>query len=331
MNNYYKMLLSFSVLFSATQGWANLSQFNCTDKKFTLKDFRVYAVSSVTAMNSDYQGSLGSGDSIELTNFLIEKDSSNPCISLSAQKNLYFEKGKSAGAVEAKDTAHLNQAHIAGETSSNNIIANSSYLQKKVTYYDALQRENSTLGKKERLDQPFETQINHLSIKNELYDLSKKLKQEPNQINISQCNELKNLNLNINKNHYIFSLNSSLLETCQLVVLKGNKNHSVTFNISGRNAQLVGFNVRLLGNIRYDSISWNFHESETLFISNTANGTYGIPGFVYAPLAQTEFYEGLITGGLYVNSIIFDMDKFKGQSSGQINRTQQTHQMLPYE
>jgi hypothetical protein len=80
---------------------------------------------------------------------------------------------------------------------------------------------------------------------------------------------------------------------------------------------LRDFEVDLVG-LNFDQVIFHFPYATELVIHNTANPSYGIPGFVFAPYADTRFMEGLISGALWVHEIFYN-DSLAGPHSGQIN------------
>lgn len=102
----------------------------------------------------------------------------------------------------------------------------------------------------------------------------------------------------------------------QHVMIQASGASQIVIQINEAAVDLSHVTVTLAG-IAPEKVSWVMDSATTLMIQNTGEPSLGLPGFVYAPKAFAQFYEGLITGGLYVRTLGF-IPEF-GLKSGQIN------------
>ncbi|HRO68132.1 MAG TPA: choice-of-anchor A family protein, partial [Pseudobdellovibrionaceae bacterium] len=117
----------------------------------------------------------------------------------------------------------------------------------------------------------------------------------------------------------VVSLSAADFKKGTTLVLKGAPQNHLVINIRGDRVVLDGLNVILEGGLRPSRIRWNFVDAASLFIVRTHDPVLGIPGILMAPFADAQFYEGLITGSLWVRNLLYDPNcGFK--RSGQINK-----------
>ena len=284
---------------------------NC--KISNLSDLTVFASENISAKKSDYQGSIAAGGDILLKNFYIDQ---TKCLSVSAQGSVSAINFSSKGSLEGLTSMSVKNANIRAELRSNGKILISTSLAYKiigpsrpqVIYADGIPFEKRRITSTVNFDQ-LTKQMNDLSI-----DMANKKRTLDYQI------KNKKIILSTEKqNNTVTQIAGELFESeIKKIEIHGDVGKRLIINITGTDIALRGIDVQLVGSISPHDIIWNFQDATKLYIKNTANGLYGIPGTLIAPQADVEFYDGLITGALYTKAINY-IDATNSQSSGQIN------------
>lgn len=83
----------------------------------------------------------------------------------------------------------------------------------------------------------------------------------------------------------------------------------LVINLTGLRAGINAQDIRLIG-MNFGQVVMNYVEAQELVITASGAREYGIPATILAPYAATAFWNGLISGGLYVGSLC---------GSGQVN------------
>jgi choice-of-anchor A domain-containing protein len=278
---------------------------NCQTSDLT--NLVVYSKHNIEGDSSDYQGSIAAGNNVFLTHFYIDQTS---CQSISAKNNVAFVSGNTKSSVTG-----LNDVKLISFSTKGNIESNGQITIKESGVNNLISPKRPTIinaGYKSFKRATIESDVQFERLNFQLDSWSNNLKNMAKNTNTKLINNSLYILPTLSEN--IIELNANDLTN---IVIKGNRDQKLIINIQGTSISLYGINISLLGGISAQNIVWNFYEAESLFISNTANGNIGIPGTVLAPKANAEFYEGLITGALYVNNLSFNENLHR--NSGQIN------------
>jgi choice-of-anchor A domain-containing protein len=103
------------------------------------------------------------------------------------------------------------------------------------------------------------------------------------------------------------------------VTIQGSAKQKVIINVLGSDFDLSNVQVDLLGTIKPENIVWNFSSASSLKMIATKSATYGWPGQIVAPQASFEFYEGRLTGAVYVRNFVYRANTQSLLKTGQIN------------
>lgn len=261
-----------------------------------LENFAAYAIGSMDVRNSDHEGLSGAGRDLYAEHFLFE-GRKEQCQALSVGGLLDFRDGTAGDTVEATQVQLTRVNLLRGQSES---IRPGVY--------------RSTKARR--------TRINFLNVDHRL--LTQDLLSASQQMgawapNLTPKVDGSVLTVELGTGTGVVSLAASDFKKGATLVLKGSPRNHLVLNIRGSRVVLDGLNVVLEGGLRPSQIRWNFVEASTLFIVRTHDPALGIPGILMAPFADTQFYEGLITGSLWVKNLIYDPNcGFK--HSGQINK-----------
>lgn len=285
---------------------------NC--KKPGLQDFAAYAIETMDLRSSDYQGLAGAGQGIKSENFLFEGNAA-VCLAASSGGPFELRSGQAWFGVEA-DTMDLSHVLVKGDLVARRsaTLSNSTVRGVVVSLSRPILANSSIRGRRSR---PV-FQVSHIDLAEQLRKAS---------VDMAALLESSTVDsrggaivIEGRANTVVAHLSADAVSAIRRVVLRGSERQNFVINLWGANVSLVNFQVILEGGVTPAQISWNLPTTKTLLIHNTHDGVIGIPGAIYAPEAVTEFYDGLLTGALYVRRIVFDARRGFA-FSGQINRT----------
>lgn len=293
------------------------AKMGCVQPK--LFDFAMYSAGNITGQSSDFQGLTGAKGTIFLTNFLIEQNSKN-CLSLSSGKGIEIYSAQVTSNVESGGGLRSNAVRFAGGVNTaGNVNIDNSNIVGTLNTSGKVKATRSSIKKviKENLEMRVDHDLIISEMKLKSLELSN-LRATGIAQEIPSASGNKIL-LDATGDVSVFNITAQQLHNTSLLLLQGAQTQKIIVNINGEEIYLVGKDMKLAGGLKFENIIWNIHEAKYVKIQNTANGNFGIPGFVMAPLANVEFYEGLITGGLYVGNLFYNLTN-TGLSTGQINR-----------
>lgn len=286
----YRMLLSFLFLAAPFTAFAQ----NCYLP--TLESFAAYAIGDMDVRFSDHEGLSGAGGNLNAENFLFEGRAEN-CLALSVGGSLFFRDGTAGNSIEAQQVS-LTRVNVAKGTSGSLLAG---------TYHNA----------KARRVQLSRLSVNHAQLAADLIYSSKVLNSWNDTLTPVRDGSLYTVVLNNGTG--VVSFQASDFQVGTTLIIKGRPENHLVINIRGDRVILDGLNVRLEGGILPSSIRWNFVDATFLYIVRTHDPVLGIPGVLLAPCADAEFYEGLITGSLWVRNLYYHPARGL-KHSGQINK-----------
>lgn len=304
-----KALSTLAVLFVALPGAAQ------TCKAPQLRDFAAYALETMDLKSSDYQGLAGAGVGIKAERFLFEGNRAN-CLAVATAGNFDLFSGSTLLPVES-GAAFLRNARVTGELVSLGKAELSASTVAGFVRSPVRPRLSNSSSQGHRSQAVLRT--SHQLVAAQLFEASARMAALP----VSATVETSGGAIVVQGPGAVVvaNLQAEAVGQIRRVVLRGTAEQNFVLNLWGDRAVLVGLQVILEGGVTPSRVSWNLPNADFLFISNTHDGVLGIPGAIYAPLATTEFYDGLVTGALYVRRIVFDSSR-GFRNSGQINRAQ---------
>lgn len=275
----------------------------------TVEAFSLFSRDGIEGKMSDVQGSIATLGSLELDRYEISGSAAN-CVALSVGGNaelshLQVKKNaevhghlKTANmkffADVSANSAHLVQTRVDGVLSSNKnpILSESSASRRNLS-------PRYRVGLEAIYQGLLNTSRNFLNM-----DANVQLKVDGQKMNIIANQEVSIVNIQT----------GDLIDKEISIQAAGAK--KLIINVLAFDVNMVRTKVNLSG-LLANQVFWNMPNTERLYIANTADREFGLPGRFYAPKAETEFYEGLITGGLYVRSLVYRSHRL--WNSGQIN------------
>lgn len=284
-----------------------------TCKIKNLREVIVFTSGSISAFKSDFQGTVAAGGDVYLEDFYLDQ---TKCLSLTTAGQAGLAYGSVKNSMEGLKSVAIMNARVNGALRSNGDIYVSSANTDKAIGPKRPLTKNSNYFSFERRSITPTADFNDLN--KQMIALSNQLASLPSNMEVKVSGNKVILTAKNKVNAVTLSTQSLPLLTENLIEIHAEENQQVTINFEGTLVALQGLGVELYGSVRPADINWNFKNAQSLFIKNTANAYYGIPGTVIAPNADVEFYEGLITGALYAKSIIYT-DLSKGLKTGQIN------------
>lgn len=262
-----------------------------------LQDFSAYATGSMDVRNSDHEGLSGAGRDLFAEHFLFE-GRREQCQALSVAGLLDFRDGTAGESIEAGE-ARLTRVNLRRGRSES--VRPGLYRSSK-----------APKGRIQFLN------VDHAALERELISASRQMGDWPATLTPQIRGSV--LTIQLGSGTGVASLSAVELKPGTTLVLKGVPQNFVVLNIRGSRVVLDGLNVILEGGIHASRIRWNFVDATSLFIVRTHDPVFGIPGVLMAPHANTQFYEGLITGSLWVKNLVYDPD-CGFRNSGQINKS----------
>jgi choice-of-anchor A domain-containing protein len=278
-----------------------------------INELTVFTTENITAKRSDFQGSIAAGGNIGLENFYIDQTN---CLSIAANGSVNLFKAATKGAVEGQSAVTIDSARVNGLLRSNgNITIFQSAAEGAIGPAKIRVIESGEIKKEKR---GITSSANFDKLTLQMKHLSQQFASKPSSLDFEVKNDKLILKADKKTNVVTIAAEGLALARITRIEIHGEENQQVVINIKGTDVRLVELDVELVGSIGPKDIIWNFLNAKNIYIKNTINGYYGIPGTLIAPMADVEFYEGLITGALYAKSINYT-DSNKVLKSGQIN------------
>lgn len=278
-----------------------------------LSDYLVYATEGITANASDYEGLVGSGGSVALTNFKV-LGKAETCLAITSLGGVSVSDGSVDLGIETTGAVNLQRMRAASIVASNLRIAiRDASIDGKAYAPDLIKTNASTNGGYQRAY--ITMHANHAEIPSQMASLSEGWKiTAPAGTKVSVSNGQKIVE--VRDTVSVLNVDQTFFRSGSFTVIKGDSSKLLVVNVDGQLATLRDFHIYLEG-MDPSQVLFNFHQAQSLTIRNTGNGVEGLPGSVLAPNAELNFAEGLITGQVLVKRINAPM---KGERSGQVNR-----------
>lgn len=279
-----------------------------------LRSFAVYVKENIEAHQSDYRGLTGAGGTTHFQGFYIRGQ--RGCTALTAGGDFQMSMGTVDGNVEAGQNLNLVSGEIRGSGSAGGEI----YMLGATFRGSALGRwsqhsRNYTYANRGRFPG---LRTNHAALAAEMDRVSATYRDlAPN--SLSQSPSISELRLVATAGlpQAVFSVDASVIEMAQEIIVSADANQEVVINVKGRVLDLSFKRVRLLGGVGPRKLVWNFPEAEAVYVAHTFDAAYGWPGTLIAPNAHFEFYEGLVTGAIWARSMRYAPGMTS--RSGQVN------------
>ncbi len=291
-------------------------------KEFHLKDFTFYSVGDATVQNSDFQGLTGTGqDFISLSDFAVNSSDQRDCLTLSSAGDTILNKSSVNGSVESPWLICISETGVNGSLSAQSVELNDAGISGLI-YSKNIPKYNGSLNRKKYVKTETVMRVKHDLIQNEI----KKLESDLNSFKSIpvDCLSLSRNDFDQNPNVEISAL---ALSGCRSIVLRASATTRITIRVTGEQAILKAQYIKMQGGLTPQNIVWNMSPLKSLFISNTATAFPGMPGQIFAPQANVEFYNALITGSMVVKNLLYKSFDSKVDSrdggenhTGQINK-----------
>lgn len=317
-----KKYLFFSIstlLFSAGPAHAEISGLCEGPQK--LFDFSAYTLGNMEVQNSDFEGSVGVQGILAASNFAFVVGE-NKCLSVSTTGRLAINSSSVDKDVESADHVIISSSGLQGSLIARSAELHSMAVHGRVILGRQARSEDIIMGSASVGDVSYESilplRVDHKRIGEELMDMSVQLSLL--QPTTSIKGEDGALLIKAEGEQTVVQISATELRKSSILQIFADRSQKVVINVSGENVAINGLFVRLLGGIQAEQIIWNISDANNLEISKTKNPSYGLPGRVLAPHASTYFHEALIVGGLYVRTMVVDLEKNFDGKTGQINR-----------
>lgn len=313
--------LSIIYLFLVLSSLSSQAQKNQTIKCLQpkLNDFTVFAIENILGQNSDYQGMVGAGGHIELTNFFVGKKDKN-CLSISAGGDVYLSNILVSSNVESRGAVNVHSADIRGFIKAyNNIKVQDAQVTSFIQTPRKMEVVNASVRSKLKSQPQLSASTDHIT--KELYELSSYYSAQSNNSRLRPNKNIRDedfIEIELKKGLNILNLSAQLFKVHKNLFIHGQDTDQLILQIQDEDIELNNLTVHLTGGIEPQQIVWNMAQAKSLFIRNTGHPAHGIPGRILAPFARVQFYEGLISGSIWAHSI--DYNHALGPiPSGQVN------------
>lgn len=277
---------------------------------FSAEKCQVKSVFNMVAFGADYvrgknlnaNGSIGSGNSIQLLNSDIQN---SDCRALSSSGNVTVNDSRINGSIESFGKLTVSKSEVKGQVRSPN----------KIELRDSsvgivVSPKGSTLVNSSREKWWTSSIINSIDLnrfKNDVQSASKKYAALPKSENLKLIVYKENLTLSLKNKDNVVSLTSDQLGKIKKLEIRGDVEQTLVINVTGDAISLDHNVIDISGDIEPFNIVWNFHDAQSVVISETSDQILGIPGRVLAPNANVKLENALVSGGIYSKSIEFNM------------------------
>ncbi len=275
-----------------------------------LNQFSLFTIQSAHMERSDVQGSVVTGGDLTIRHYEIAGSQRLGAIIGGA---LSLDKGQIRGNTELQGGASgLESALIHGHVqSAESVHLSSAQIRGTLTSRKRPRIENGAISHFKKAEPRFSVSIADLA--QEFRMKSAGLAQlEPNTI-VQRIG--MNLVIQATQALSVVKVTSQELRR-QNLIIQAVGVQQIVIQIEEPSVDLSDVTLTLIG-LQSEKVSWVMDTARSLMIQRTGDPSIGLPGFFYAPNAYAQFYEGLITGGLYVNRLGFIPEL--GMKSGQIN------------
>lgn len=266
--------------------------------------FNVYSLGNINYSHSDFEGKAGAAGNVSFDHFdLAKKD--NGGYSLLAGGNVTFTNGTFHGGVDAGKNISVGGILIDGDVHSGGSVSNNSAggtikgnvyaagstnLDQHITYFS----KHSGVAYVPEADLP--------GISKYFKDFSAEVGAWSNTGTIGSA--WGTLSISANSGTNVFSLSAADMYAASTVKITGVKGSVVYINVMGANANLNSTTWKFFGGITADDVLLNYVNAATLSMTSANNVN------ILAPLADTIFHQGVVTGNLIVGNLT---------GSGQVN------------
>lgn len=289
-----RTLSGIFALIALTASAATLNASAADSPAAEIARYTVFSQGDISYSNSDFEGRTAALGDVYMQDFHLDAPAvSEETPNLLAGGNIRLVRGQvRGGGIEAKGNVSLYRVSVWGPIRSGN------YLAASLSTFSGEDRGPSAELK--RLDEV----AREISRTSERVG-ARKANQQPHRLDRGfRLHFVSRLPV------AIFEISAQDLRRASVLAFAGSPETLYVVNVRGQDARFEGKDVTLLDGIRPKQVLFNFPEAETLKISASGSAKYGIPGALLAPKAATEFFNGRITGSLYVGDL---------RGNGQVN------------
>jgi choice-of-anchor A domain-containing protein len=249
------------------------------------QDYLVFSRGEISYGKSDFQGLTGAQGAFTFERFEVGPVKSGSCPRLVTGGKTTLISGHVAGGIETTGTLSLKKVSVAGRIAAEGTVKiqeSSSHGRVK----QAPAAKNLAKAGEYFLDQSSRLARLAPTVKASLTDGVLEVAATPGAYSIA-------------------SITSTELSSAKVIRLKGDDVSVLVINVSGTQASLENLDLQLTG-IQVGRVLLNFFEAQTLRVTASGSKELGIGATLLAPLASVTFWNGLVTGGLYVGSLCGD-------------------------
>lgn len=234
-------------------------------------DFLVFSRGDISYENSDFQGITGAGGHTNFVNFLARNNVKElQCATLITAGNIVLHQGGvENGGIEAGGSVQLSKAHVDGKI----------YKKSAVAQFTAQNASNYFIQASSLLSTWPTTHKATTTADGYTHFVGESAK------------------------YAVYNMTAAEFDMNSVLTFNGPADAYIIINVSGANISLSQKDMYLNGGIGFGHVLINFHQATNLTIQASGNYQYGIPASILAPYAMTNFFNGLISGGLYVGSL----------------------------
>ncbi len=262
--------------------------------------FNVYSLSGITYSESRFEGITGAAGNINLENFSIaDQIGSFRDYVLYAGGNVNFSSGSNFfGGIEAGGDVNIDHIYVQGSISSGgNVVGSDGTIEGSVNA-----QSNASIQPTMYVDGgtnqgvPYTSTVDHNSIRNALLNASTDYASQSATSGYTM--PFGEIVLEGTSGLNIFDITASDIDTAWGIEFNGPSDATFVLNISGIDVNIESMGFDLQGGASMDQILYNAFEATRLEMAYI-----GLPGTVLAPLADTNFLDGVVLGSLYVGDL----------------------------
>ncbi len=248
-------------------------------------EYLVFSRGDLQYESSDFQGLTGAGSKVTMKDFNIHRSPpASGCPSLIAGSDVSLVDGSiQGGGVHSGGHIRLRRVSVQGELKA---LGGVSSIDSNTT--GSLKAQSSSVESLVSTSRFFVNQ-------------SRRFSEMPAKAYSSSSN---NINFEAEPSGMsVFQISAERLAQNSIIRLRGSALSWIVINVLGSNASIRAQDIRLEGGIGFGRVLFNFVNATDLDITASGEIHYGIPATILAPLAATQFWNGLISGGLYIGSL----------------------------